>query len=80
VEAARATKAEQQRLANEQAEQDQHMEDKEKAEREQQEQLAELAWVNWEVSPNYFQNLAFDLANSWSGSCEGTGGAGGWAI
>ena len=50
MEAARATKAEQQRLANEQAEQDQHMEDKEKAEREQQEQLAELAWVNWEVS------------------------------
>jgi len=84
AEAARATKSKQQwewqRLAKEQAKQDQHVETEEKAEREQQEQQAELAHVNWEVSPKVFRNLAFDLANSWTGSCKGTCGAGGWAI
>ena len=84
AEVARATKAEQeweqQRLANEQAEEAQCVEAKEKIERGWQEQWAELACVNWEVSPIYFRIQLFDLANSWSGSCKGTGGARGWAI
>ena len=51
-----------QRLADEQAEKDRCMAAKEKAEKEQQEQLAELAelaQVNWDVSPDIFQILAF---------------------
>jgi len=51
VEAARAAKAKQQQLAEEQAEKDWHMETEEKAAREWQEQLAELAQINLEVSP-----------------------------
>ena len=83
AEAARAIKAkwqqEQQRLANEQAEKDWRAEAEEKLTRERQEQLAELAWINEEVSPSV-RNSAFDLANSWSGLCEGSGGARGWAF
>ena len=79
AEAARAPKAEQQWeqqwLANEQAQKDQRIEAKEKLARERQEQLAELA----RVSPS-IRNSAFNLANSWSGSCEGDSGAGGWAF
>ena len=66
-------------MAEEQAEKDRRTEAKEKLAREQQEQLAELARINEEVSLN-IQNSAFYLANSWSGSCEGDGGAGGWAF
>ena len=54
AEAARATKAEWKRLAEEQAKKDWHVEAEEKAMREQQEQLAELARINQEVSPNLF--------------------------
>ena len=83
AEAARAIKAEQQQerqwLAEEQAEKDWRTEAEEKLARERQEQLAELAQINEEVSLS-IQNSAFDLADSWSGSCEGGGGAGGWAF
>ena len=68
MEAARATKAEQQQewqwLANEQAKKDRRTEAEEKLTREQQEQLAELAQINEEVSPSVW-NSAFNLANSW---------------
>ena len=56
---AKATKAEQQRLADEQAKKDWWMEAEEKAEREWQEKLAELAQVNWEVSPKLFSEFSF---------------------
>jgi len=63
AEEAKAAKAEWQwewqRLADEQAKKDQHMEAEEKAEKEQQDQLAELAQVNQEVSPDIFQISAF---------------------
>ena len=69
VDEVKASKAEwqweQQRLADEQAEKDQHMAAKDTAEKEWQEKLAELAWVNWEVSSGiFFQISAFDLAIS----------------
>ena len=65
AEVARAIKAEWQRewqrLADEQAEKDWHVEAEEKLVREWQEQLVELARINEEVSPS-IQNLAFQIS------------------
>jgi len=66
-------------LAEEQAKKDWRAEAEEKLVREWQEQLAELAQINEEVSPS-IRNSTFNLANSWSGSCEGNGGSRGWAF